>query len=249
VTDLVVNPQLLTEAFAERLRAIPHIRNMWTQDLLTAGVGEWHPMTAGDAALDTASGEGIGSVDGRYTAADRLMIDEGRAPTGAREVFITDNFRPILDRHLGHRVAVGERIPVVFLYPPDIDTDLTGTFDRDKIVQPIGTERLRVTGFGRLPDEPFDDDLFPRQRFVVSPDITRKYSCTASLPEASMQEIFVAVQPPGCSRTYRYWALDVDERANVPKVAKAITALTNDLTGSSRPRCAVIRRGTATSRS
>src|SRR5262245_47760216 len=141
VTDLVVNPLLPTDEFAQRLRAIPHIRSMWTQDLLTAGVGEWHPMTAGAATLDTATGEGIGSVDGRYTAADRLMIDKGRPPTGAREVFVTENFRPIVDRRVGHHVAIGERIPVAFLYPPDIENDLTGPFDPNKIVKPIGTER------------------------------------------------------------------------------------------------------------
>ena len=229
VTDLVVNPLFPTEEFANRLRELPHVRGLWTQDLLYAGVGEWRPMTAGEVATDNASGEGIGSVDGRYVEADRLMIDRGRAPTGAREVFVTESFRPQLDERMGHRVEIGEQIPVAFLYPGDVDSDLNDNFDPDKVVEPIGTERLRVSGFGRLPDEVFDDDLFPRQRFVVSRDIAEKYSCSGSIPDASIEVIRAALFPPDCSRTYRYWAIDVDDRANVSTVAQGITDITDDL--------------------
>ena len=229
VTDLVVNPLFPTEEFANRLRELPHVRGLWTQDLLYAGVGEWRPMTAGEVATDNASGEGIGSVDGRYVEADRLMIDRGRAPTRAREVFVTESFRPRLDDLMGHRVEIGEQIPVAFLYPGDVDSDLNDNFDPDKIVEPIGTERLRVSGFGRLPDEVFDDDLFPRQRFVVSRDIAEKYSCSGSLLDASIEVIRAALFPPDCSRTYRYWAIDVDDRANVSTVAQGISDITDDL--------------------
>src|SRR5262245_30279399 len=129
VTDLVVNPQLPTPEFADRLQAVPHVRHVWTQDLLTAGVLEWHGMTAREAARENQAGEGIGSVDGRYDAADRLMIDEGRAPTGAREVFITEQFRRRLDKIMQRRVHVGDVIPVVFLYPGDFDSDAVLDFD------------------------------------------------------------------------------------------------------------------------
>jgi putative ABC transport system permease protein len=229
VTDLVVNPLLATQEFADGMRDIPHVRGMWTQDLLYAGVGEWHPMTAEEVILDDQAGEGIGSVDGRYEQADRLMIDEGRAPTGQREVFVTESFRPRLDERMGHRVEVGEQIPVVFLYPGDLTTDTGRPFDLDKIIEPIGTERLRVTGFGRLPDEVFDDELFPRQRFVVSADVTRKYSCVGTLAGATPEQIADSLHPRDCAGSYRYWALDIDEPDNVAAVARAVTDLTDEL--------------------
>jgi hypothetical protein len=157
------------------------------------------------------------------------MIDEGRAPTGAREVFVTESFRARLDGIMKRRVEVGDVIPVVFLYPGDFDSDAVLEFDPDRPVAPIGQERLRVSGFGRLPDEVFDDDLFPRQRFIVSPDITRKYSCEATVPNASLPVIQAAVYPSDCSRTYRYYAIDVDDPSNVPAVSRAVKAITDDL--------------------
>src|SRR5688572_11516906 len=95
VTDLVVNPVIPTQEFEDRLRQVPHVREMWTQDLLAAGVWtESGPITTLEANNSDDTGEGIGSVDGRYDEADRLMIDSGRAPTGEREVFVTEAFRP-----------------------------------------------------------------------------------------------------------------------------------------------------------
>jgi hypothetical protein len=229
VTDLVVNPLLPTRQFAARLQEMPHVRGVWTYDLLYAGVGAWHPMTAEQVILDNHTGEGIGSVDGRYEKADRLMIDEGRAPTGRREVFVTESFRGRLDELMGHRVRIGDEVPVVFIYPGDVSTDAATAIDVNKIIEPIGTERLRVTGFGRLPDEVFDDDLFPRQRFVVSPDITRKYSCNVTMTGGSLEQLQEQINPHDCARSYRYWALDVDRPANVPAVARAVAAATDDL--------------------
>ena len=229
VTDLVVNPQLPTQEFADRLDEVPHVRHVWTQDLLIAGVMEWHPMTAAEAARTGDVGEGIGSVDGRYDSADRPMISEGRAPTGAREVFVTESFRPVLDKIMKHPVHVGDLIPIVFLYPGDVDPDASLAFDPNRQIDPIGQEKLRVSGFGRLPDEVFDDDLYPRQRFIVSPDVARKYSCGATIPNASLEEVVAAAYPPDCARTYRYYAIDVDDSANVRAVTRSIKAITDDL--------------------
>src|SRR5262245_913661 len=144
VTDLVVNPQLPTQEFADRLQDVPHVRNVWTQDLLTAGVLEWHPMTAAEAAGATGVGEAIASVDGRYDAAESRMFSEGRAPTGKREVFITEAFRARLDEIMKRRVHVGDAVPVTFLYPGDFDSDAAITVDPNQPIEPIGQERLRV---------------------------------------------------------------------------------------------------------
>ncbi|HEX5095999.1 MAG TPA: ABC transporter permease [Acidimicrobiia bacterium] len=230
VTDLVVNPSLPTQEFDDRLREVPHVRGMWTQDLLAAGVfNTTGPITAAEAADSDAPGEGIGSVDGRYTKADRLMVDSGRAPSGTHEVFVTETFRPRLDEIMGHRVQVGDEIPVSFFAASDVSPDVSSDFDPNRVVEPLGIERLRVSGFGHLPDEVFDDELFPRRRFVVSDDVTRQYTCQSTMPDASLEEIAAAVYPSDCSRSYRYYALDIDEPANVAGVTQAVSEIIGDL--------------------
>ena len=226
VTDLVVNPSLSTVEFDRAVRRLPHVRGAWSEDQLTGGVGEYVPSTAGALISDSGGGEVHGTTDGRYTRADRPIITDGRAPTGTHEVFVTSGFRAELNRRLGRPVHVGDAIPVVFFRPGDLEADVNGAFDPSRVVEPLGTEHLRVSGFGRLPDEVLDDGVFPRSTLIVSPDMSEKYGCLQSLSGGrTVEELYARAFPPDCSRTYRYWALDIDDPANVPIVKRELEQL------------------------
>src|SRR4051812_10298862 len=116
VTDLVVNPSLDSAEFAAALAHVPHIRGAWTDLLILAGVDDGKAHTVGALLNDTHAGEVRGSPDGRFIAADRPVVEEGRAPTGRGEVFVTADYRAELERRLGHRIRVGTRVPIAFYW-------------------------------------------------------------------------------------------------------------------------------------
>ena len=150
--------------------------------------------------------QALGSPDGRFTATDRPVVTEGRLPTGRDEVFVALGYRARLERELERPVHVGSTIPIAFFSPQEADPSLGAGLD--DVITPIGIERLRVSGFGRLPDDVLPDHLFPNQRFVVSGDVARRYSCLGNLrADMSHQEAYDAIFPERCSRLYDYYAL------------------------------------------
>ena len=76
------------------------------------------------------------------------MITDGRTPTGTQEVFVTSGFRAELNQRLGRTVHVGDPIPVVFFRPGDLEADLTGAFDPNRVDaarhRTLASERLRT---------------------------------------------------------------------------------------------------------
>ena len=102
---------------------------------------------------------------------------------------------------------VGDTIDVAFWSGVLGNLDL----DPETVVAPIGVEHLRVAGFGRLPDEVLPDELYPRQRLIVSPDVARRYTCRGDLrPDMDAETAFAAIYPEGCSRQYEYFSLDLE---------------------------------------
>src|SRR3954454_12240455 len=212
IADLVVNPSLSTADSDRVIRSLPHVRHIATHALLLAGFADPKQPhhTLADLQADN-SGILYASTDGRFLATDRIVVDHGRRPTGPRELFVTEQYRTKLSRAVGHRLRVGERLPIGFIWS---GLEVTGA-DPTQVVQPLGVEPLRIAGFGRLADEVLDDSLYPHEELVVSPDVARRYLCApATVPATSDRErVIAAVFPPHCSISYLYYSLELDDPA------------------------------------
>ena len=84
--------------------------------------------------------------------------------------------------------------------------------DPDQLFPPIGVEDLEVVGIAALADEVLPDELYPRERIILSPPMAARYDCVPEMPEgdASFEEVFDVLVPEGCATSYRYYALDLD---------------------------------------
>jgi len=235
VTDLVYNPSLDTSVMADAVRRLPHVTHVATDVLLYAGVDDGKEHTIGELVRDQQAGEVRGSPDSRFRAVDRPIVDEGRAPTGRNEVFVTIEARRRLERRLGHPLHVGDRIPLgVYWSGADPGIDPT-VLDQPARQFRLGLDHLRISGFGRLADEVLDDGLYARDRLILSPDVVRRYDCPGDLPAASelaglsdddaLARLIAAFVPRSCARNYRYFALTVDHPANVPEIKRRIDRL------------------------
>src|SRR3954447_16756200 len=223
VADLIVNPSLITTDVDAALRTLPHVKHVWSDGLLTADILDGKPRTVKQLNADTDSaGEMRGSSDGRFVAGDRLIVTSGRAPTGHNEVFVSDEYRARYHDHYHRTLHVGDTVPLTFIWPFDLEAD--SGLRPDQPVRPIGLEHVRISGFGRLPDEVLEDDEFPRERLVVSADLDAKYDCVPTLPEGAVTEqaIFGALFPHDCAVSYRYYAFDVDNPRNVRAVEQEV---------------------------
>ena len=155
-----------------------------------------------------------GSTDGRYVDADRPALTSGRLPTGKNEVIVAAGYRDELDAQLGRHVSVGDEIPLSFWSPALTDP---GFDPPDEPVEPLGVERVRISGFATFPDDVLPDDLFPNRRMIVSADVTARYDCLPQLPKTNdFATIFSALVPVPCASQYRFYALDVDEARQRP---------------------------------
>ena len=221
MADLVINPSLTSSDSDAVIRALPHVRDVSTYALMYAGyLDPGRRYTLGDVLADN-QGNLYASADGRFLDTDRLIVDEGERPVGPREVFVTDGNRDDLSKRLGHRIRIGERLPISFLWSGS-DVEATDETLR-QVVRPIGTERLRISGFGRLADAVLDDPVFPHAELIVSPDVARRYMCPpATIPATTDRDrLLRAIYPTDCSVLYRYYALDLDDPARVAEVARA----------------------------
>ena len=136
VTRLVVNPSIASVEMDREIRRLPGVREVHSDALLFGSVKYTRPIVYSQGASDhdEASLQVKGSSDGRYTEVDRPIVTEGRFASGTRELFVTEDFRPALDRLVGHRVEIGDRVDVGFWWSLLED----GEFDPDEIVSPIG---------------------------------------------------------------------------------------------------------------
>ncbi|MCI3949168.1 MAG: hypothetical protein K0R11_1102, partial [Acidimicrobiales bacterium] len=220
VGELVVNPGLSTDRAEELITSTPGVLDHRTDDLLTATFDDGAPRP--QAEVDSVTTQVRMSSDGRYADQDRPVVHEGRmVRPGAREAFLSRESAE------GLGVSVGDELPLAF-WVNSYNTPGVGAGQTD-LVEPIGRTSARVVGIGVLPDEVLVDELYPRQRVLVTPEVGGPYTCTirpiAPDDDRPIQEIAASVLPDGCAMAYRYFSLRVaGGDAGVPRVADALTA-------------------------
>ena len=213
VGDVVINPALNTRDIDQVIRALPGVEAVTSDVVFFAGVdpSEGRPRTAlelnnGDLA-DTAQVRG--STDGRYQTMDRPALVAGRLPSGLDEVLISEEMAE------DEQVGLGDVLPLSFwgrvagtdVHPDFVDEAQRATLKFD----PIGVEHVTVVGIGTLSDEVLPDELYPRERIILSPQMTARYDCLLDAPpsDADFQQVFDALVVEGCASQYRYYSLDI----------------------------------------
>ena len=222
VSDVVINPSLSTTEIDRVIRDLPGVRAVTTDALFLGTLnddGHPRPRSEFDELIDALQVRG--SADGRYLAMDRPALAEGRLPSGSREALVG------VGTAEAHGIAVGDVVPVAFWSPSD---EMLAA--PDQVITPLGVERLRVVGIATLPDEVLPDELYPRERMIVSADVAARYDCIVDLPpvDAPFEEALLQLVPPGCGTSYRYYALDLDGgAAAVSRALDAFLAQTGTL--------------------
>ena len=168
VADVVVNPSLATPRARDIILGAPGVERATTDDVLTATADDGEPRT--QAEVDSGQLQVRLSSDGRYADQDRPVVTEGRFVDGGTEAFVSEEAAEALG------VGVGDEVPLAF-WGNSYNTPGVGPGQQD-VVDPVGRSRARVVGIGRFSDEVFADDLYPRQRVVVTPAVAERYTCT-----------------------------------------------------------------------
>src|SRR3954447_13258821 len=200
VGDLQINPSLPTKEIDALIRSLPGVDQVTTHDLLAVVGG---PKGHGGSVAEANAAQIRGSVDGRYLRMDRPAVSTGLLPTGRHEIFLDDGSADF------YRLHVGSVVPLTFA-PSAVQ--LPGYEPPPGTPPPRpSTVRVRVVGIGTLPDEVLPDGLYPRQRAIVSRDVTERYDCKPkALPaDGTYSQIVDAVFPPGCAIDYRYYSLSI----------------------------------------
>jgi hypothetical protein len=208
-SDVVINPSLHTADIRDVIRDLPGVRRVTSDALmLVLAPDDGHPRTLGEFAEqgDSEVVQVRGSADGRYSTMDRPAVEQGRLPTGTREIFASTELADRFD------IEVGDVVPMSFWSSTD-DPVIAASQARDEqeIVEPVGVERLRVVGIGTFAEEVLPDALYPRARAIVSADVADRYDCVPPAPpaEASYDEAIAMSVPEHCSTSYEYYALDI----------------------------------------
>lgn len=200
VGDLQVNPGLSTAEIDRVVRGLPGVRAATRDAVFLAGIGEGRPRTSQEVRALATVDQVLGSTDGRTRTMDRPALDAGRLPTGRREALVS------VELARARRIEVGDVVPVSFwdtrgnvLAPPDAE------------LPPMRVEHLRVVGIATLADEVLPDDLYPRRRLVVSPDVAARYDCLPEAPprRASAAAAAARLAPEGCAVEFPFYSLSV----------------------------------------
>lgn len=217
VGELVVNPSLSTARAAELITGTPGVTGWSSDDVLVAGIDPGRPITQKEV-------DGIGvlvrmSSDGRYVDQDRPVVQEGRMLRDGREAF--------LNRHAADELGleVGAEITLAFLRP-SFNTPGVGP-EQDEIVEPLGRATARVVGIGTLAGDVLPDGLYPQSTMLITPEVGGRFTCTlrpvVTDRDLTIEEHLLAISPPDCSLSYRYFSLQVDGGdAAVARVADAL---------------------------
>ena len=219
VAELVVNPSLSTARAEELIASTPGVLDHRTDDLLSVSFDDGAPRTQRE--VDSGFAQVRMSSDGRYTDQDRPVVHEGRMlRRGAKEAFLSRETADEL------RVSVGDELPIAF-WGNSYNTPGIGPGQTD-LVQPLGRSTARVVGIGVLPDEVLVEELYPRRRVLLSPEVGEPFTCTlrsiAADDPRPIEELFTAIVPADCAMSYRYFSLRVaGGDAGVPAVAEALT--------------------------
>ncbi|MGH8774580.1 MAG: FtsX-like permease family protein [Jiangellaceae bacterium] len=221
VSELVVNPSVLTERIVELISSTPGVVGVTMDSLLVASPDDGAPRTRGE--VDSMHTQVRASADGRYIENDRPVVHEGRMIEGGAEAFLST------EAAAGLGVGVGDVLPIAFWQAENQDLS---DADPAEIVEPIGKAEVRVVGIGVFADEVLADELYPRQRVLVPHDVVAPFDCTPRHPDEdslAVDELTARLVPPGCSLSYRYFSLRVDGGdAGVSAVTKMLTRLVEE---------------------
>ncbi len=229
VGELVVNPSLNTSLGEEVIATTPGVRDYTSHSLLVATLDRGHPRSQREVdSLQASATTALMSADGRFTRQDRPAVHHGRMIRSGAEAFVS------VETAAAHGIGVGDTIPLAF-WVPNYEVQLGG--DPERIVEPIGRTEVTVVGIGVWADEVLVDELYPRQRILVTPDVGAPYDCRPPHPSAddrrSVAELRAALQPSGCATAYRYYSLRVDGgEAGVGRVATALAERLDEANGS-----------------
>lgn len=203
VGELVVNPSLLTDRVVEVITSTPGVLEVRSDVLLTATVDSGVPRTGRE--IDQGAAVQIrASADGRYVEQDRPVVYDGRMVGSGAEAFLNR------EAAAAFGVGVGDTLPITFwpVRPPDTVVDPAA------LVEPIGQADVVVVGIGVFADEVLVDELYPRQRILVSPEVAEPYDCLPAHPppddSLTIEQLAARLFPAGCSVGYRYFSLRLD---------------------------------------
>lgn len=244
VADVIINPGFHTVEIERAIHTLPGVEQVATDYLFTVTIDGGAPRTryeidkpveissyalvAGDSPGSWEFAEEIpddlativnffGSPDGGHSAMSRPVVVEGRLATGEHEVMLN----VAAAQRTG--IGVGDTIPLAFW---------EGTFTEDsgvavdyqayltEVVDPLGIEQAEVVGIVTMPDEVLPDGLYPRERAILSPDLTARYRCAAldvEVATSSLAEVIAAATATPCASSYPYyWLRLADGASDVP---------------------------------
>lgn len=220
VGELVVNPSLVTDQVAGLIASTPGVRRYASHSALLATPDRGDPRPQSEVESDPSQSQLLVSSDGRYVDQDRPVVRKGRMIRSGAEAFVSVESAKALG------LDVGDALPLAFWSPSYLDLSAG---DTSVAVEPIGRAEATVVGIGVFSDEVLVDELYPRRRILVSPDVAGAFDCTPPAPDAddprTIDELFKVFSPPGCALTYRYFSLQVDGGDDGARaVADALTA-------------------------
>jgi hypothetical protein len=188
VGDVVVNPSVSSTEVDAIIRSLQGITEVTSESLfkVTADQGEPRPRAKlDDGAVAAGSAAGVfGSHDGRYAEMDRPVVQAGRLPTGPSEMALSATAAE------GEGLAIGDVVPLAF-WRVGADDGMSPEAAEEKgaeVVEPVGVEQAELVGLITMPDEVLANELYPRERAIVSADIARRYDCLPPPPDPSLSQ-------------------------------------------------------------
>ncbi|MCU1358735.1 MAG: hypothetical protein JWN99_24, partial [Ilumatobacteraceae bacterium] len=232
VGEVSVNPSISSTAMDQRIRTLRGVVSVQSSSLLLASLATLTGGPYGDLmANDSDSSLQVrGSTDGEFIDADRPAISEGRLPSGKHEVFIGQDARDAVDAAVGHAVHLGDTISMAFWWGGLSAQDAAPA--PDQVVQPIGVEQLHVVGFGHLSDEVLPDELYSRDRLIVSSDVAARYGCAFDIRSDATGDdaTFAGMVPADCATQFIYYSLHLGGAGgDLTSVRAAYSSLADEL--------------------
>ena len=216
VGELVVNPSLSTDRAEKVIASTPGVRSYTSNSLLSATPDRGDPRSQRE--LDRGLSTAFFSTDGRFGSQDRPAVHEGRMVRSGSEAFVSVETASTLG------LSVGDTLPLAFWRS---NYELPTVEDSSRLVEPIGRTEVTVVGTGVFADEVLVDELYPRQRILVTPDVGAPYDCRPPHPApedpGSLADLVEVLVPARCATAYRYFSLRIDGgEAGVGSVAAAL---------------------------
>lgn len=208
--DVVINPFFGSREIEQVIRDLPGVEQVTNAPVYMTTFGDTGPRPRGEVALNesTTGTDAVGSPDGRYLDMDRPIVREGRMATGPNEAVLS------AEAAAAEGLGVGDTLTLSFWTPGvELLDFVADPAERERlsaeVVEPVGVEELEIVGIVTLPDEVIPDDLYPRQRIVLSPDVARRYLCQPDgLPTATTAtELIAELFPDDCASSYHFYSV------------------------------------------